>query len=300
MKAITRKIPVANDFSFSECLWFLNRNFDDCMHTTGQDFIRKALRIDDQEILLEIKLKGKYLEVELLEGVWDQSNEHVIVQFVLEWLEPQRNIKPFYQLLEQAPELAYMSKSFAGLRLIGIPDLFEALAWSMIGQQINLTFAYKLKRRLVEKYGKAIRYQDSDYALFPSAETLANAHVEDLRQMQFSQKKAEYIIGLAKKFLNQEISKPLLLAMPNLANRQKALTNIRGIGIWTANYALMKSLREPTCIPYGDAGLLNALLRHNLIEQKTDVDGLNSLFEKFPSWESYLVFYLWRSLAPFP
>ena len=39
-------------------------------------------------------------------------------------------------------------KKYSGLRLIGIPDLFEAIAWAIIGQQINLTFAYTLKSDL--------------------------------------------------------------------------------------------------------------------------------------------------------
>lgn len=42
---------------------------------------------------------------------------------------------------------------FYGLRNIGIPDLFEAIVWGILGQQINLAYAYTLKRRLVETFG---------------------------------------------------------------------------------------------------------------------------------------------------
>ena len=71
----------------------------------------------------------------------------------------------------------------------------------------------------------------------------------------------------------------------------------KGIGEWTANYALMKSLRDPQCIPHGDIGLLNALANHNIISDRNELDKIATLFKTFPGWESYLVFYLWRSLT---
>lgn len=43
-----------------------------------------------------------------------------------------------------------MTASYKGVRFIGIPDIFEAICWAIIGQHINLKFAYTLKRRLVE------------------------------------------------------------------------------------------------------------------------------------------------------
>ena len=291
-------IPTAENFSFDECLWFLNRNFDDCMHTTGTDFIRKALMVKGNPVLLEIRNRDQHLVIEILNGDCGQSTRNDIIQFVEDWLEPTHNIEPFYDLLQKTPELSYMTTRYAGLRLVGIPDLFEALTWSIIGQQINLTFAYRLKRRLVENYGLPVHYHGTDYHIFPSSEILAKAIAQDLREMQFSEKKAEYVIGLAKVFRNGEMSKKQLQNLADVNERYKALTAIRGIGIWTANYALMKSLKEPSSIPHGDAGILNALIHHGIIEQKTDVAAIEKFFSKFKGWENYLVFYLWRSLAP--
>jgi DNA-3-methyladenine glycosylase II len=298
MNQILTSIPTPSNFSFDECIWFLNRNFDDCMHVTATSFIRKALLIDNLPILIEIRKEQQQLQIFIRHGQCNGNAQQDIIQFVNDWLEPTQNIEPFYQLLQNTPQLSYMTTRYAGLRLVGIPDLFEALIWSIIGQQINLTFAYKLKRRLVEKYGNSVQYEGHNHHIFPSPEILANATVHDLREMQFSEKKAEYVIGLARIFANGEMNKDRLKSLPSLQEKQKALTAIRGIGIWTANYALMKSLREPSSIPHGDAGLLNALIRHGIIEQKTDTVGIANFFDKFKGWENYLVFYLWRSLAP--
>lgn len=290
-------ININSGFSFSECLWFLNRNYDDCMHAIVENKILKAVLIFEKPLLLSISQKSNILEIEILSGDSNFETNSAIKEYVIDWLDLERDLNPFYQLLDQHPQLSYMVEEFQGLRIISTLDLFEALCWSVIGQQINLTFAYKLKRRLVEKYGNLIEFENQVFHLFPSYEILADADPADLKAMQFSSKKAEYIIGIAKLFATGNLSKEILLSLPNLEARQKMLISVRGIGIWTANYALMKSLKEQSSIPYGDAGLIQALILNNIITDKKDNVQVHNFFQEFIGWESYVVFYLWRSLA---
>ncbi len=290
-------IPTYENFSFEECMWFLNRNYDDCLHSVSKTGIIKAIQFNDEVYLISLKEKIKSIEVEILNNNFNEETKNLIVSYVTDWLDIERDIKPFYHLLEQNEKFAYMVEEYKGLRLIGIEDLFETLCWSIIGQQINLTFAYKLKRRLVEKFGTAIEFNGEVYHTFPSCEILSLITIEELREMQFSTRKAEYIIGTAKAFVSKELSKEKIKALPDFTGRHKALTNIKGIGVWTANYALMKSLRELQAIPFGDVGLLNALKNHTIIKDRSETEKIEELFKKFAGWESYLVIYLWRSLA---
>jgi DNA-3-methyladenine glycosylase II len=278
------------NFNFQECLWFLNRNYDDCLHVIGADYIRKAILIDGQPVLFEIR---EGLNVRILHG----ENLTAVKDFIHEWFDLGKDITPFYQQLAAYKDLSYMSRDFAGLRLIGIPDLFEAICWCIMGQQINLTFAYKIKRKLVAAYGQKIVYEGVTYYTFPSAEALAIADHNALRDMQLSGKKVEYLTGIAQVFKEGKMSKEMLVSLKDVTAQQQALTAIRGIGIWTANYTLMKTLRVPSSIPYGDAGLLNALIAHKIITDKKDRPAIDRFFQHFKGWESYLVFYLWRSLA---
>lgn len=73
--------------------------------------------------------------------------------------------------------------------------------------------------------------------------------------MQFSRQKAEYLIGISKMFATGDLSKSHLLKKVDSAEQLKALMQVRGVGEWTANYVLMKSLKVMNCIPFGDAGL---------------------------------------------
>lgn len=297
MKHNTFYIPLPDDFSFAECLWFLDRNYDDCVHKVTGDTLYKPLLINGEVSLICIREKSGSLEVNILKGRTDDSIKQWIATYINDWFDLDRDTTAFYKLLKKDKRLAYMVHDFKGLRLVSIPDLFEAICWSITGQQINLTFAYKLKRRLTEKYGTAVTYRGHTCHLFPDAATLALADPGELRAMQFSAAKVTYIIATAKAFTSGYISKDHLQQLPDLAARRALLTSLKGIGTWTANYTLMKSLKEPACIPYGDAGLLNALIAHDVLQDKKDQAALDTFFARFRGWESYLVFYLWRSLA---
>lgn len=287
-------VPVRGDFSFAECCWYLDRGFDDCVYKVKGERIVKALRLDGRALLVGIVGGDGCLEVTILQGTADKDR---LAAYVGEWMDVDRDLAPFYGLLGKDKRLHYMRKDFKGLRLVGIVDLFEALSWSIIGQQINLKFAYTLKRRLVEKYGSSLSYEGETYHLFPDCKVLAGANAEELRAMQFSRSKAVYLTGLADVFARGELSREKLLALPDRESRLQALMKVKGIGVWTANYCLMKSLRDPSGIPHGDAGLLTALANHGIIRDRKELTKIERFFSGYKGWESYLVFYLWRSLA---
>ena len=293
-------IPVPVDFNFAECRWFLDRGFDDCVHRVSGEKIIKALQLDGRELLVEMMESRGQLEVTILQGRGDEKTMDLLSAYIREWMDIDRDLTTFYILLGKDKRLAYMCEEYRGLRLVGIVDLFEALAWSIIGQQINLKFAFTLKRKLVEKYGTSISHGEEVFHLFPTATVLAAATVEELRPLQFSGSKASYLIGLANAFARGEISREGLLALPDRESRLQALMKVKGIGIWTANYCLMKSLRDPSGIPHGDTGLLTALANHGVIRDRKELAKIERFFLKYKGWESYLVFYLWRSLAVKP
>jgi len=287
-------------FSFEECLWYLNRNFDDCLYSIKPNKVIKAISIDNEVFLISVHEAQNHLEIRTLLGSHKYYSEKALVEYISDWFDLSRDLKPFYALLKKNKMFSHLIEDYKGLRMMGISDLFEALCWSIIGQQINLTFAYKLKRRLVERYGTVINFEEENYYLFPNCHTIAQANIEDLRAMQFSQKKAEYIIGVAQVFARGEMSKEILKSLPDMESQQKALVKLRGIGIWTANYVLMKTFRASSAIPFGDSGLLKVLENYKIIESRKEDEKIFKFFSQFKGWESYLVFYLWRALSPKP
>jgi DNA-3-methyladenine glycosylase II len=295
MKSI--RIQKPSLFSFKECSWFLNRNYDDCLHHITPQGISKAILIDKQLVVCSLADAGQDIALQIEQPHPAEAIQAQAKGYLSEWWDLERDLRPFYALLHQYPALHYMATAFEGLRLVGIADLHEALCWSVIGQQINLTFAYKLKRALVERYSRSVLLNGTRYFIFPEPAVLAGLRVEELRQLQFSRQKAEYIIGLSRLFTEGQISKEKLLTSGSTEERLKLLMKIKGVGAWTANYVLLKTLKDLNCVPHGDAGLLNALIRHGYIQGRKDEVAIRKLFDGFPGWEGYLVFYLWRSLS---
>ncbi len=281
-------------FSYGECLWFLDRDLDECLYRIEDREVVRALRIGADTVVFRIADGGDVLRI----AVGDSDAQHLgaVESFVRAWIDADTNLAPFYELLRSVPALGYMPERYSGLRLVGIPDMFECLCWSVIGQQINLSFAYTLKRRLVEHFGGVVAHEGQVLRTFPACDAIAGLDVEQLRALQFSGAKARYLTQIAQAFCRGDISRSHAEPLPR-EERLRLLTGLAGVGPWTANYVLMKSFRDPDAVAVGDAGLLNALLRHGLIAQKNDTARIDALFAQFAGFRAYLVLYLWRSLS---
>jgi len=290
------KIELPKTFDFNLCLTYLNQSSLEMLHEVGGGFVRKLVYFTGNPILLDIRQKDNKLVVENLNGgKLNVAWKHAIRNMVTDWFDLDRDIQPFYKMAANDTILNKVIKSHNGLRLMGIPDLFEALSWAILGQQINLTFAYKLKKRLVENYGKSFEYKCTTYYAFPEARKIAALNTQDLRPYQISQRKAEYLIGIAQLIEKEALSKEVLLTLsPEAAKTQ--LVKIRGIGNWTANYVIMKCLRYSDGFPIEDVGLHNALKKQMALSQKPDLPTIKRLGEKWQPWRGYATFYLWQTL----
>jgi DNA-3-methyladenine glycosylase II len=134
------------------------------------------------------------------------------------------------------------------------------------------------------------------YYCFPSPHILNEVSQDELIKMQFSKQKINYIKNISKAFCDKKMNKQEL--MKSSSEKQlEQLQAIKGIGPWTANYVSMKSLRNMNCIAYGDTGLSAALHKHFNTEKKPNKLIVDQVFRPFAGWESYLNFYLWRSLS---
>ncbi len=145
--------------------------------------VLKAIPTEPSPTLVEISLTKERLQIKILAGGQGTHRQN-IVQYVAEWFDLHRDLNEFYNLGNAG--LRQLIREFAGLRIVGIPDLFEALCWSIIGQQINLSFAYRIKRNLVEFSGEFIHYEGQKHFLFPTPAKVMEISEATLRDMKFS------------------------------------------------------------------------------------------------------------------
>lgn len=285
------------NFSFEECLHFLNRSDKECLHYITDGKLRRMLLAGGEPVIVEIAPGDMpaYLEATVLAPSGEVFPEADIIRFITHWLHLDASLQPFYDYTLTDPVLNGIASEYHGLRLVGMPDLFEALTWPIIGQQINLSFAYTLRQRFIQHFGFHISTDGTDYYLYPQPEVIAALTTEQLTPMQFSRSKALYLIEMAKAMAEGRMSAELLAALSYEEARAK-LVSMKGIGNWSANYALMKYSRFPQALPLEDVGLHNAIRYRLGLPAKPDPAALQEYTKSWKEHAAYATFYLWRSL----
>lgn len=293
------KLFVPKEFSFAENMKYLSNAPNECLFHIKDQRLYKALPVEQETPVIEISAAEDNVMYIRFLGDTTPSRKWIraaVARYVREWFDLDTDLQPFYDLAGTDVLLQRAVNEFNGLRNIAIPDLFEAICWGIIGQQINLAFAYTLKRRLVENFGRHVECEGERYWIFPTPHTIAALQVEDLDVLRMTVKKCEYLIGVAQLMANGKLTKELLLDAGDYKKTEKMLVKIRGIGPWTANYVLMRCLRIPSAFPIDDVGLHNAIKHLRGSEKKPTKEEILQLSATWTNWESYATFYLWRFL----
>lgn len=209
------------------------------------------------------------------------------------------------ELVGRDPVAGRYVERYLGLRPLAIPDPFEALVWAILGQQINVAFAAKLKRVLLERYGRVVASSGPAggvasaggtlLRLFPRPEVLADVTPEELRPLQFSRQKALYVRELARALVAGDLNLEALRAQPDDAVLAE-LTRIKGIGRWTAEYLLLRGFGRADAIPAGDMGLRAIVGRLYGYGRNASEGEVRTLAEAWAPWRGYVAMYLWFAL----
>lgn len=162
----------------------------------------------------------------------------------------------FADLLASDPVIAGLDARYPGVRPARQFDLFGALVRGISAQQVNLRWAVTTRRRLAEAFGE--RYEIAGHAVYSlSPERLAVINPAELRALQFTTRKAEYIVHAAQAIASGQVSLEQLAALPD-EEVVARLSALRGIGRWTAEWVLARTLGRPTVVA-GDLAIRKAV-----------------------------------------
>jgi AraC family transcriptional regulator of adaptative response / DNA-3-methyladenine glycosylase II len=199
---------------------------------------------------------------------------------------------PFEALVAGEPDLAPLVDGRRGLRVPRVADPFECLLWAILGQQVNLAFACRLVRRLVERAGAP-----AGAGLYapPRPEAVAALSPQDLVALQVSRPKVGYLLALAARVAAGDL--PLArLAAGSATRARETLLAERGLGPWSVAYVMMRGLGFADCVPVGDSGLTRALATFFRLPERPGPRETEALMERFVPHRSLATFHLWLSL----
>ena len=239
-----------------------------------------------EEPHLEVELQGENLTPE------DAAAGKAQVAWML---GTQQDLTPFYDLALRDPALAAICERFHGLHLPHTSSVFEALILAILGQQITTNVARIVRTLLIETYGLRQAFDGADYYAFPRPESLASASVEELRQLKLTYRKAEYVQGIARAacdgtggldYLNEKSDEDVV----------QQVTQLRGVGKWTAQWVLVRGLGRPDALPLGDLALRRIVSSLYFDREPITDEQLGPFSARWSPWRTYATVYLFSAL----
>jgi AraC family transcriptional regulator of adaptative response / DNA-3-methyladenine glycosylase II len=275
------------EFRIADALAFHGRDAQSVSEWVEGSSLHKAFLCEGRACVLSLAFTAQSVVVSLqgTQGATAMARAHEASLRLLGWLGDPSGFELAH------PELARNRK---GLRVLLTLDPFEALVWAILGQQVNLAFAYALRRDLIRLAG--VPAADGLIA-HPDAARIAALEVPDLQALRFSRPKAEYLLHAAGEVASGRL---LLDGQATATGNFRKLLALRGCGPWTAQYVLMRGLGFRDCVPVGDAGLTLALQRWFSLDERPDGPETLRLMAAFALHRSLATFHLWSSLKGIP
>ena len=187
----------------------------------------------------------------------------------------------------QQPVLPDVLAKLPGFRPPLAPNPFEALVGAITTQQVSLQSAAAIRSRFVARYGTRHEHATE----FPSRERISCATVAELRSLGFSERKAEYLLGLAGSDLDLEH----LRTQPDEAVIE-TLMSFRGVGRWTADWFLGRALGRPAAWPAGDLGLRKAVSAFYADGRPLSIEEVRTMGERFAPFQNLSAHHLLAAL----
>ncbi len=201
------------------------------------------------------------------------------------------DLGPFYLLADDQGFLKPLVERFAGVKPPRFPSLFEGLVNAVACQQLTLDLGIMLLNRLSESFGVRVVDRGELLYAFPVPTDLAGLSEESIKNLGFSRQKARTIKELALHVGDGTLD---LDSLEGVSNDEAVayLSNIRGIGRWSAEYVLLRGLGRLDTFPGDDIGAQNNLRRLFHLDDRPNYEEIRRLTSTWHPYEGMVYFHL--------
>lgn len=290
------KLKPLSPFDFSKSLAFLSdfspmKNEQQVKETS----FTKAVQIEGLPIAFEVSELGNVENPKLTftgysETKFTDEIEKSVVDRINFFLSLQDDLKEFYEIAKKDVCFKPAIEKFYGHKQVKFITPFEIACWAILAQRIPMAVAHKMKERVAEKLGGHIKVKGIDYQTFPECNRLKAIESAELLEMIPNKRKVEYIEAVTDAF--SQIDEHWLRSAP-FDEVYEWLTDIKGIGDWSANFIMVRGLgRMEKLASIGpelamDAGRIYAGKDEPMAE-----DQLREVAEKYGNWKGYWAYYV--------
>ena len=237
----------------------------DALRDSEVTAVRKSQVVSDIEVAGPVQIDGLAPEV-TRPAYWD---------------------KACADLVKRDRILKKLIPKFGPVHLLSRGDPFVTLARSVVGQQVSVAAAQAAWQRVESACPKLVPQQ------------FIKLGQEKLLACGLSKRKTEYILDLAQHFVSGALHVGKWTSMEDEAVIAE-LTQIRGIGRWTAEMFLIFNLSRPDVLPLDDLGLIRAISVNYFSGEPVTRSEAREVAANWEPWRTVATWYMWRSLDPLP
>ena len=260
---------------------------------------RRLLDLDDKLVLASVRSIGTLDAPELaleLQGPELSPDDVESATDRVSWLlGVDQGLAPFYELGRADQAMAGLVEQFYGLHLPHTASVFEALVLAVLGQQISTSVARIIRTLLIETFGPSAEFDGETYYAFPRPASIWASSPAELHTMKLTQRKSEYVYGLAGSVLDPEMG---LERLEKLTDREivEKLVARRGVGMWTAQWALIRAVGRPDALPLGDLALRRVVSRLFMDGENVNDAKVEEIAQRWSPYRTYATVYLFSAL----
>jgi DNA-3-methyladenine glycosylase II len=280
-------LKVLPPFRLDLTVWALRRRPENQMDRWDGKTFRRALVLNGKPAEVAVTQVGSpeapRLQASVI-GVEFGAETKSRVTEALDWmLGLQVDLQGFYRSAAKDARLAILARRFRGLKPPRFPSLLEALVNGIACQQFTLASGIQLLNRLSEDFGLSLIGMGIRAHAFPRSEELAAVKPELLRSLGFNRQKVRAIIELSRALAQGSLDLEALASLDDESAVER-LSELHGVGRWTAEYVLLRGLGRVQIFPGDDVGARNTLQKWLGLRKPLDYDGVRRLIAK---WEPY-------------
>lgn len=281
------EIKLNTRYQWSEVLKRLEHEPTFSVHS-AEKRLSIPLYINAIQTVVKVKLINE--EPVQFEVSGEHENKETIMDEISTILQWDTKFEDLHQHLRQTT-ISPLIELFGHTPITVSNDPFACLISCIIHQQIQRTFAIQVTKRFVRMYGDRV----GNAWFFPTPEKIAALTIDELRDLQLSTRKAEYMIGIAKAWSEGELSHHKYRTLPS-EDIAKELIKLKGVGPWTVENFLLFGLGRKDIFPVGDVGIQIALQKLLNLDEKPSKEIMEYVREQVSPFGSYAALYLWKSI----
>ncbi len=286
--------PVA-PFRLDLTVWTLRRRPHNAIDRWDGETYRRTLAVAGEPIEVAVVQTGPAkvprLQVTVHGNPLGSEGKQAVTVALERLLGYRIDLAAFYDLVSRDADLGPLVQRFRGMKPPRFPSVFEGVVNGIACQQLTLTVAIHLLNRLAENHGLTRGADGESNHAFPRPEDLANLAPETLRPLGFSRQKGRAMIELAQIGTEGHAGMEGLAALPD----QEALARLRqlrGVGRWTAEYVLLRTLGRLNVFPGDDVGARNNLQRWLVPEKPLDYAAVARVLARWQPYQGLVYFHL--------